>query len=126
MEIKEIQKNINRYREWTLNFDDPDRIPELLDRIEKAMIYRGATVIRTMDDGTDLDATLFRFNLPIHFTKDTEFPSVWCQVSQRISRSEDAKTRWEVVASDKALCEETNNIIKNLTDEFVEKGWAHY
>ena len=125
-EIKEIQKNINRYREWTLNFDEPDKIPELLEKIEKAMIYRGATVIRTMDDGTDLDATLFRFNLPVHFTKDTEFPSVWCQVSQRISRSEDAKTRWEVVASDRDLCEETNNVIRKLTDEFAANGWAHY
>ena len=125
-EARRIQSSIHREREWSLSFDDPDRIPELLERIEKAMVYRGADVVKTMDDGTDLDATVFRFNLPSTFSRNTELPSLWCQVSQKISRSEDARTRWEVVASDSDICRETNSMIRRFTDEFVEKGWAHY
>ena len=125
-EARKIQENISRIREWTLTFDEPEMIPELLERIEKAMVYRGASAIRTMDDGTDLDATLFRFNLPSTFSGNTDLPSLWCQVSQRISRSEDARTRWEVVASDKNICEETDSMIRRFADEFVLKGWAHY
>lgn len=124
--IYEIQKGINRYREWPLNFDDPSKMEAIMDDVEKAMRERGASVIKYMDDGSDLDATLMRFNLPDHFTKESAFPSSWVQVAQRISRSEDAMTRWEVVASSPELCKEFNDIIVEIAKRYVENGWAHF
>ena len=98
----------------------------IMQDVEDEMKRRGAVIIKDMDDGSDLDATCMRFNLPVHFTKDTAFPQRWVQVSQRISRSEDAMCRWEIVASDQKLCEEYNNIVKKIADGYVEKGYAHY
>ena len=124
--IKELQKYIRRYREWPLNFDRAEKMECIMQDVEDEMKRRGAVIIKDMDDGSDLDATCMRFNLPVHFTKDTAFPQRWVQVSQRISRSEDAMCRWEVVASDQELCEEYNNIVKKIADSYVEKGYAHY
>ncbi len=124
--IYEIQKGINRFREWPLNFNDTEKTEQIMKDVEKAMVEKGALVIKDMDDGSDLDATLFRFNLPSHFTKDSQFPTSWVQVAQRISRSEDAMTRWEVVASDEKLCKEMNDIIVKIAQGYVDNGWAHF
>ena len=124
--IHEIQRNIHRYREWPLHFDVPEKMEAIMEDVENAMASRGALVIKDMDDGSTLDATLMRFNLPAVFARDSSFPQSWCQVAQRISRSEDAMTRWEVVASDKELCDEYNGIIRSITDMYVKNGWAHY
>lgn len=124
--VYEIQKNINRFREWPLNFDDPSKMEQIMKDVEKAMTDKGALVIKDMDDGSDLDATLMRFNLPVRFTSSSLFPTDWVQVAQRISRSEDAMTRWEVVASSKELCKEFNDIVEKIASSYVEKGWAHF
>ncbi len=124
--IHEIQKGINRFREWPLNFDDPDKMERIMEEVESAMKERGALVIKEMDDKSDLDATLMRFNLPEKFTKDSLFPSSWVQVAQRISRSEDAMTRWEVVASSPELAKEMNDIIVGIAQKYVDNGWAHF
>ncbi|MGN0906396.1 MAG: hypothetical protein ACI4NM_04550, partial [Bullifex sp.] len=87
----------------------------------------GAHVIKTMDDGSDLDATLMRFGLPERFTSDTALDSeVWAQVAQRISRSEDAMCRWEVVSNDRDTCERLNGEILKITDSYVQAGFASY
>ena len=97
-----------------------------MHEVENLMRAGGAAVIQKMDDGTDLDATLMRFHLPEHITAETVFPQCWCQVAQRISRSEDGITRWEVVASDEKLCREVNEMIRSITDVYVQKGIARY
>ena len=97
-----------------------------MDEVERIMRERGAVVIKDMDDGSELDATLMRFNLPGHFSAASSFPRSWAQVAQRISRSEDAMARWEVVASDGALCREYNDLVKSVTDRYVKNGLAYY
>lgn len=124
--IKKLQEGIIRYREWPLHFDVPDKMQEIMDEVEQVMKQRGASIIKEMDDGSDLDAVLMRFNLPLSFGKGDELPAVWAQVAQRISRSEDAMTRWEVVASSQKLCDELNNLIYSITEKYVKLGLAHY
>lgn len=124
--IYELQKGIYRYREWPLYFNVYDEMLNIMNDVEHLMSDRGALVIKNMDDGSELDATLMRFNLPTIIDANTQFPETWCQVAQRISRSEDAMTRWEVVASDPELCKEMNNLIVEIADRYIEKGFAHY
>ncbi len=123
-----MQKQIFRYREWPAHFEPaPEEMPHIMDDVEKAMKERGASIIKTMDDGSDLDATLMRFNLPSHFHAGVRLEdTTWCQVAQRISRSEDAMCRWEVVSNDWKTCEETNKIIVEIADRYVKKGYAYY
>lgn len=125
-EIRRMQEGIHRFREWPLNFRDPEKMEAIMDDVEKAMKAKGATVIKEMDDGSDLDATLMRFNLPERLDASSAFPSSWCQVAQRIARSEDAMTRWEVVASDPVLCQEYNDMVKSIADRYVRDGSAYY
>ena len=47
-------------------------------------------------------------------------------MAQRISRSEEAMCRWEVVSNDHDECEKFNGYIKEITDRYVKAGWAHY
>ncbi len=124
--IFHLQQGVRRYREWPLFFRQHEAMDRIMLDVENAMRQRGATVIKEMDDGSDLDATLMRFNLPEHINGDTRFPESWCQVAQRISRSEDAMTRWEVVASDQQLCDEYNNVVKEIADSYVKQGIAYY
>ena len=124
--IFQLQKGIFRYREWPLYFNVYEAMDGIMADVENAMCERGAAVIKEMDDGSDLDAALMRFSLPAHIGADTQLPESWCQVAQRISRSEDAMTRWEVVASDQALCDEMNGVIRRIADSYVGKGIAHY
>lgn len=97
-----------------------------MNDVERAMGKRGALIIKQMDDGSDLDAVLMRFGLPRVFTADTRLSDTWCQVAQRISRSEDAMTRWEVVSNDDNLCEEMNGVIREIADRYVSAGYARY
>lgn len=124
--IYKLQQDIHRYREWPLNFDAPEKMECIMQEVEDEMKKRGALVIKDMDDGSDLDATLMRFNLPAHFDKDMAFPDNWIQVAERISRSEDAMTRWEVVAATEEDCNKINDIIKEIADRYVKEGLAHY
>ena len=124
--LRQLQDGIYRCREWPLYFNAYEEMESVMADVEGLLSSCGAAVIKTMDDGADLDATLMRFHLPAHITGKTIFPDRWCQVAQRISRSEDAMTRWEVVASDPDLCREINDLIRSVTDEYVSKGYAHY
>ncbi len=126
--VKDLQTSIFRDREWPLYCEAaPEIMPQILDNVEKKMTQFGAEVIKTMDDGSDLDATLMRFNLPNRFDSTTSLKNkTWGQVAQRISRSEDAMVRWEVVSNNKDFCDKLNSIIKEVTDEYVRKGYARY
>lgn len=126
LRIKKLQKGIFRFKEWPLNFNTPEKMEDIMDEVEACMKEQGASIIKTMDDKSDLDATLMRFSLPDHITPSTPFPSQWAQVAQRISRSEDAMTRWEIVASSQELCNKLNNLILSITDKYVEAKYADY
>lgn len=122
-----LQNSFARIREWPLRFDSaPEQMPRIMDDVERAMAGMGASIINTMDDGSDLDATLMRFGLPQSIDGSTILPDRWCQVAQRISRSEDAMTRWEVVAADQETCKRFNDVIIAIADRYVEKGFAAY
>ena len=124
----ELEENLFREREWPLHCEAaPEKMPEIMDRVEARMVELGATIIKDMDDGSDLDATLMRFNLPSEFDKTTNLDNtVWAQVAQRRSRSEDAMCRWEVVSNSKEECERLNNEVKQITDEYVRANLAKY
>ncbi len=126
--VKALQTSIFRDREWPLYCESaPEIMPQILDNVEKKMTSFGAEVIKTMDDGSDLDATLMRFNLPNRFDSTTSLKGkIWGQVAQRISRSEDALVRWDVVSNSKDFCDRLNSIIREVTDEYVSKGYARY
>lgn len=126
--VAELQKSVYREREWPLYCEAaPEKMPQILADVEKRMKEMGAVVIDRMDDGSDLDATLMRFNLPERIDGGTDLSKTkWAQVAQRISRSEDAMVRWEVVSNDKTECERLNSIIREIADGYVEKGFARY
>lgn len=123
-----LQNSIFREREWPLYCENaPEKMEEIMNAVEERIKKEGAYVIKTMDDGSDLDATLMRFNLPEKFDSNSSLDGkIWWQVAERISRSEDAMCRWEVVSNDKAECERLNNIVKSVTDKYVSAGYARY
>lgn len=124
----ELQTSLYREREWPLYFEaHPEKMEEIMKEVEERMIKEGAVVIKRMDDGDDLDATLMRFNLPLTFDSSSTLDGkVWAQVAERISRSEDAMCRWEVVSNDRGECERLNGIIRTITDRYVDSGYARY
>lgn len=123
----ELQTSLYREREWPLHFDaNPQMMPQIIDEVQTQMLKRGAKICSTMDDGSDLDATLIRFNLPDAYDKNTQLSDSWCQVAQRISRSEDAMTRFEVASNNQALCKEMNDAIVEIAQKYVDKGYAHF
>ncbi len=125
---REIQDSIFRVREWPILCEAaPEKMPEILKKVENRMRELGAIIIDRMEDGSDLDATLMRFNLPERFTSDTCIEGVtWGQVAQRISRSEDAMARWEVVSNSREECERLNNEVKKIVSEYVDAGFARF
>ena len=126
--VHKLEENLFREREWPLICEAaPEIMPELMERVEKRMKELGAVIIKEMDDGSDLDATLMRFNLPVVFDSHTNLDGIiWAQVAQRISRSEDAMCRWEVVSNNKEECARLNGEVKKITDEYVKAGLAKY
>ena len=123
-----LQTSLFREREWPLHCEAaPEKMPLLMDEVENRMRELGATVIKEMDDGSDLDACLMRFNLPETFSADYSLDGKkWVQVAQRISRSEEAMCRWEVVSNDPELCSQYNGYVKEITDRYVAAGYAKY
>ncbi|MBR5098845.1 MAG: hypothetical protein IK091_06470 [Spirochaetales bacterium] len=123
-----LQTSLFREREWPLHCEAaPEKMPLLMDEVEEKMRSLGATIIKDMDDGSDLDACLMRFNLPKTFSADYSLDGKkWVQVAQRISRSEEAMCRWEVVSNDPEECARYNGYVKEITDKYVKAGWAHY
>ena len=75
----------------------------LQNEIEELLFKMGATKVTENEQGESLGASLYRFNLPLHYDCDAELKSPWFQVFQRVSQSEDALLRWEVIASDERI-----------------------
>ena len=124
-QIRKLQDGVIRFREWPVSFSKGDEMPKLMNDVETYMKNKGALVIKDMDDGSDLDATLLRFNLPESFASgDIEVPEQWAQVATRISRSEDAMTRFEVVASSEKVCKELNDAVIEMANKYVSQGFA--
>ncbi|MBO4394303.1 MAG: hypothetical protein J5800_08165 [Spirochaetales bacterium] len=123
-----LQTSLYREREWPLHCEAaPEKMPLILDEVETKMRELGGYVIKEMDDGSDLDACLIRFNLPKTFSADYSLEGKkWVQVAQRISRSEEAMCRWEVVSNDPDECARFNGYVKEITDKYVKAGYAHY
>ena len=100
---------------------------DIMRDVEERMKELGAVVIKEMDDGDSLDATLMRFNLPVSIDGETNLEGkTWCQVAERISRSEDAMCRWEIVSNSKEECERLNGEVRKITDKYVNAGYASY
>lgn len=127
-EAVKIQNSIFRKREWPLYCEKaPEKMPEILDAVERKMKELGAVVIKDMDDGSDLDAVLMRFNLPERFDTNTDISkTTWAQVAQRISRSEDAMVRWEVVSNNEKECEKLNSAVVEIAQKYVDAGYARF
>ena len=123
-EIKQLQNSVFRAREWSLHCDSaPEKMLDIVEAITSRMKEQGALVIDTMEDGSPLDATLFRFNLPKIITERTDLNSKkWAQVSQRISASEDAVIRWEISSSDEQECKKLEQEIKGIVDKLYKSS----
>ena len=122
----EKQKSLFRKREWPFHCENhPEIMEDLMDKVENKMESLGASVIKTMDDGSDLDATLMRFNLP-EFGSAEKLEGNWGQVAQRIARSEDAQVKWEVASNNEKICNDLNDAIREITDAYVKGNLASY
>ncbi len=82
---------------------EPSKRHALLNAIEELLFKMGATKVTENEQGKTLGASLYRFNLPLHYDAKAELKSPWFQVFQRVSQSEDALLRWEVIASDERI-----------------------
>ncbi len=111
------QDGICRIREWSVHLDDISAAPFLTDAVEARMRSLGAVAVKEMDDGDSLDATLLRFSVPDGITRGERPEGSWCQIAERISRSEDAVVRWDISASDENLCREMNSVIISVLSE---------
>jgi len=120
------QKEVLREREWPCHFWNETLMEQVLADVEAAFASQGLSVIKRMEDGSSLDATLMRFGLPEIITAHTDISGLWYQVAQRISRSEEGMTRWEVVSNSKRDCDEAVKTIKRITDRYVAEGAAEY
>ncbi|HWR10769.1 MAG TPA: hypothetical protein VN445_03005 [Rectinemataceae bacterium] len=120
------QKQIARVREWPCHFTDDALMERVMDEVEAEFARRGLSVLKTMEDGTSLDATLMRAGLPEIIGAKTDVSGQWYQVAQRISRSEEGMVRWEVVSSEGKLCREAVEAIRGITDRYVAGGHARY
>lgn len=102
-EAKRLQESSWRAREWSIMIKEAGKRIALQSDIEELLFKMGATKVTENEQGQSLGASLYRFNLPLHYDKDAELKSPWFQVFQRVSQSEDALLRWEVVASDERI-----------------------
>ncbi len=126
LDILKIQDSLFRIREWPCHFLVEERMEEIMEKVEKTFKEKGLTIIKSMEDGNDLDATLMRYNLPEIITHETDMEQPWFQVAQRISRSEEGMTRWEIVSNNKDLAIKANNTVKEITDWYVKNNFAEY
>lgn len=120
------QSTLARVREWPCHFRDPAKMPGVMQEVEDHFRSRGLTVIKTMDDGSPLDAVLLRSGIPETIGADTPMEGPWFQIAERISRSEEGMARWEIVGNDKALVEQSNAEVREITDRHVKAGEAAY
>lgn len=122
----ERQGGVVREREWPCHFRDEAIMREVLFEVEEEFASRGLSVIKSMEDGSSLDTTLMRSGLPERMTSITDTSRPWYQIAQRISRSEEGMTRWEVISNSRKDCDEAVRTIRHITDHYVADGSAEY
>lgn len=98
-ELFEIQATTAREREWGYKFASDAQRGEALDAVQELFHSQGAQSMTRMKNGMELEANLMRRGLPFDVCQDTKLTDDWIQVCQRISQSEDALARWEVVGA---------------------------
>ena len=121
-----LQDQIYREREWPCHFFKEELMEPVMLEVERAFASKGLSVFKHMEDGSSLDATLMRMGLPELIDETTSLDGDWLQVAQRISRSEEGMTRWEVASSSQERCQEAVGIIRGITDKYVRSGDAEY
>ena len=102
-DAKRLQDSSWREREWSIMIKEPSKRIALQEAIEELLFKMGATKVTENEQGENLGASLYRFNLPLHYDATAKLQSPWFQVFQRVSQSEDALLRWEVIASDERI-----------------------
>lgn len=120
------QGRIVREREWPCYFHDENLMERVMDEVEAEFAGRGLTVIKSMEDGSSLDATLMRSGLPEVLGPRIDLERPWYQVAQRITRSEEGITRWEVISNSEAHCRDAVAAIRRITDRYVKASQAEY
>ena len=123
--LREIQDNIFRSREWSLHFRSEETVGPLMQDTENMLLKKGAVAVRAMDDGSSLDAMLLRSGVPEVISSDSVLSSKWWQVAGRISRSEDAICRWEVLSGDRETADELEAAIRSVAAGYIRKGLAY-
>ncbi|HKM06763.1 MAG TPA: hypothetical protein VJ869_07210 [Sphaerochaeta sp.] len=121
-----LQDQIYRQREWPCHFFTERLMEPVMQEVEHAFASQGMNIFKQMEDGSDLDATLMRSGLPAVIDDSTCLNGDWLQVAQRISRSEEGMTRWEVSSSSQERCQQAVAIIRGITDKYVLSGDAQY
>ncbi len=122
--LKKVQDSIYRSREWSLHFSAPEHIDDLMRDVENEMLRRGAKATRDMDDGSSLDALLLRYGVPRDLTAGSDLSTAWWQVSGRVSRSEDAVCRWEIISGSKEITESLEEAIQKISEAYIKRGFA--
>jgi phosphomannomutase len=120
------QSGLVRQREWPCHFRDDALLEQSLAEVEGEFAGRGLLIMKSMEDGQSLDATLMRSGLPRVMGKDSDLSGPWYQVAQRNTRSEEGIARWEVVANSEKDCLEAVALIRGITDRYVGQGLAEY
>lgn len=115
------KETVFREREWGINAEKKPQVMEFIKRdINSLMLKKGATIISTMEDGSDLETSLLRFNLPEVFTKDSDLEGKnWFQIIARISRSEDALLRLEISSNSKKTCRDLKKDIDAVVSKYL-------
>ncbi|MDD3981103.1 MAG: phosphoglucomutase [Spirochaetia bacterium] len=120
------QSGLVRQREWPCHFKDDALLENSLAEVECEFARRGLLIMKSMEDGQSLDATLMRSGLPEILDKDSDLSAPWYQIAQRNTRSEEGIARWEVVANTEKDCREAVEVIRSITDKYVGQGLAEY
>lgn len=120
------QSGLVRQREWPCHFKDEVSLERSLAEVENEFARRGLLIMKTMEDGRSLDATLMRSGLPEVLDSNSDLSAPWYQVAQRNTRSEEGIARWEVVANSEKDCRDAVALIRGITDGYVARGLAEY
>ncbi|MDT4761404.1 hypothetical protein [Sphaerochaeta sp. PS] len=102
-EAKRLQDSSWRAREWSMMIKEEGRRNALQLQVEELLFRMGSTKVTENEQGESLGASLYRFNLPAQYDAKAKLKTPWFQVFQRVSQSEDALVRWEVIASDERI-----------------------
>lgn len=116
--LKEEERTI-REREWALHFKNHDTMDLFQETIKRELTRIGFSSYDTSYDGKDLDALLFRYNLPLKITNDTPLEGEWVQVVQRESRSEDNILRWEITGSDESAVRKAKSVVDASLKDYL-------